>query len=366
MTQDGDGTETVAAAAATAETAASPAETDSGSPTSGEAVVEKSPIDRIEDSFLEKFGMKEETPPPASAPASEATTDEPPASAEGEAATSEETAERHPDAGDAKSRLTEDEWKALPPRAQQRLGYLTDQAKRSKRERDEALGQVEEYREGYEALHSLRSYAAERNMRPEDVTASLNIAGLIQTGKFSEFLTAIKPWYDMAMEATGQALNPEIERMVESGDITREAGLRMTKTEREAKLAQERAQAAHAALEATDEATRSSAHVKSIRDAVIAEEARLRATDPDWAHKAPAIKAQLTEMLQFGARPETPEKAAQMLRSIHARIGAPAKAPPRATNPAPDATSVNRHQAPPKNTLERIEREWDKKFGAGA
>jgi hypothetical protein len=367
MTTNVDGTETVAAAAATAEPAASPAGTEGGSPTSGEAVVEQSPADRVEDSFLEKFGIKEEEKPAAVEPKADPTPeDEPPAGAEGETQTSEATTEPQPDAGEAKTRLTDDEFKALSPKAQQRLGYLTDQARRAKRDRDQALSEVETYRTDSEALTTLRTFATERNLRPEDVTASLNVAAMVQSGDFAGFLQAIQPWYTLAMEATGQALSPDVEQMVESGEISRDVGLRMTKTEREAALAEERAEAARAAVQARQASDTSAATVASIRDAVIATEAKLKATDPEWSLKAPAIKAQFKTALQYGARPATPEAAAQMLRDIHAGVVAAPRPQPRPTNPAPDATPVDRHAAPPKNTLELIEREWESKFGARA
>lgn len=366
----GDETE-VAATAAPAENVASQAQTDGGSASSAEAV-ETSPIDRVEDAFLEKFGMKDDEPKPeavepnADAPSTEQAAD----AASAEAPAEEAATERQPDAGEAKSRLTDEEWKALSPRAQNRLRILTDQAKTAKRERDDALGQVEGFRGDHEAMTSLRTFAAERNLRSEDVTASLNIAGMIQKGDFAGFLQAIGPWYTMAMEATGQALSPEIEKLVSDGDISRDAGLRMTKTEREAQLASQRAEAAAAVnrqrAEAEQGAAQQATFIQGVKNAVIAEEARLRASDPEWTLKAPAIKQQFETMLRHGARPATPEAAALMLRDIHKGIVLTPKAPLRATPAAPDGSSSTRHAAPPKNTLERIERAWDEKFGSRA
>lgn len=370
MPRNGEETE-VAAAVAAADDVASQAQTDGGSASSAEAV-ETSPVDRVEDAFLEKFGMKEEDEKPeAVEPNADApSTDEAADAAAPEAQAEEGAAERQKDAGEAKSRLTDEEWKALSPRAQNRLRILTDQAKAAKRERDEAFGQVEEFRGDSEAMTALRTFAAERNLRSEDVTASLNIAGMIQKGDFSGFLQAIGPWYTMAMEATGQALSPEIEKMVSDGDISREAGLRMTKTERSAQLVTERAKVAEAANSQRVEAERTQAQtatfIQSVKDAVTAEEARLRAGDPEWALKAPAIKQQFETMLRHGARPDTPEAAALMLRDIHKGIVLAPKAALRATPAAPDGSSSTRHAAPPKNTLERIERAWDEKFGSRA
>lgn len=308
-----------------------------GSASSAEAVEARTPAEQASDEFLKEFGeAKEDGQEP-----------EPPV--EPEKAPEEAKAEpERKDGAEAGKRISDDVFKALPPEARERIGYLSDQVRTFKREVEEARPQVE-------ALLQLQAYAEENGLRGEDVTKGLAIMGNLQSGRFQEFLDAVMPFVATAQQALGLAVSPEIQAMVDAGDMTQEAALKMSQAEqrrviaeRNAALLQERTQeeAATAAQQR---------HVQALQAAARNTEALLRAQDPAFAQKEPAIKALFGEMLRNAGLPKDVAAVEAMLRTIHANVSIATPAPvPRATTQRPTASEPPRRAAAPESTLDQI------------
>lgn len=320
-----------------------------GSPSSGEAADERSPQEIARDEFLKVYG--EEEPKAQEAPP-----------AEPEPKPEDTPAERQEGASE-KVRLTDEEFKALPPKAQQRIGYLSDQLARAKKEVETTASQIDGYKEDHEALQRLRDFAEDNNLRSEDVTKGLAMMAHLQNGNFEKFLAGIQPFYDMAMQATGKSVSPDIQAMVDAGEITPEAAIRMTKAEQAKALAESAAARERQRYTAMEETGAQQARVSALQSAARSIEAVLRTEDTAYALKEPAIRKQFSEWLTE-VRDElkaihtlTPEMVSKKLRAIHASIALPAPAAPlRPTTARPDASTASRQAPPPKNSLEAMER----------
>lgn len=322
---------------------ASPAETVEAAAPSAAAEDTRSIAEKVRDEFHAKFGE-----PDAPAGQEPATVAPDPAPAPTETST-EQTQD-----DDKATRLPQEVFDALPPEAKRRMGYLTDQARRARKEAEAITAEVDTYRGSHETLTTLQSYMSDNGMEADDVTQALGTLALFKRNDFAGFIAKMKPLMDFAMEATGAAVTPDVQQLIDSGEITPEAGARLTKAEREAQLAAQRAERVTATVQQRDTAASHAAFVANTKAAVDAVMVELSA-QPDFALKKDSVRATFKDLLEGGWRPKTPEAAAQMLRNVAARIHVPTPQPtPQPTSRRPDATTSTQTRAVPKNLSEAI------------
>lgn len=316
--------------------AGSPPETDGGSASSAEAVDTRTHAEIARDEFLKKYGVEEE---PAKA-------------AEPEPEPKEETTERK-EGAPAKVRLSDDEMKALPPRAQQRIKELSLEIHEA---RETTAAELAAAREDREAMQRLRAFTADANLSGQDVANTLALAKDFAAGRFEPFLAAVLPLVQQAQMALGQTVAPGIQSMVDSGEITPEAAKRLTQAEQREALAQQTAARERQRNEARTEQEVHSAHLNALANAARQTEIALRAEDPDFALKEPAIRAHLGMLLEGGRVPDSAAEVERLIRSIHQNVMVqrPAAVTPTRTQPA--ASTTTRPQPAPRNTLEAITR----------
>lgn len=335
-TEDGP-QDDVATIAAQADTAASPAGTE-GSGSSPDAVEERSHADVVAEAFLKEYGEeKVEAPAPAAEPQPEEDAP-PPARQEG----AEEPK--------GKARLSDEQWNALPPEARQRIGYLSEQLRTAKA----ASQEIETYRTDAEALGKLRGFTEQNGMSGQDVTNALHLGALLSQGKYEDFLTAIEPIYRRAAQAAGREAAPDLQSLVDAGEVTPEIAKRMTQAEVARQQAEAVAQREREQRTAQDQQAQAQAAAQQVITAVRAEETTLRASDPDYAQKEPAIRGIIGSLVKNGWRPANAEAAVAMLRDVHKQVAVP-KPALRPTAPTPGASDTPRRSAAARTTLEAVQ-----------
>lgn len=316
-----------------------------GSGSSPEAAETRSPAEIARDIFLEKYGSDE--PEPAEAAEPEATDPKPEAA-------SEPARQEGPE--DPKApRIPDDVFKALPPIARERIGYLTSQAQKARADLETATRQAQEYEPGYQATQSLRHFAETNNLQSEDITNGLAIMAKLTMGDHEGFLAAIEPFYQQARRATGKAISPEIQALVDSGDVTETAALRMSQAEERRALAEATAARERTARTTQTEQTAQQAHAQALDTAARNAEAALRISDPDFALKEPAIREQFKEALEYGWRPKNAADVDAMIRKLHARALVAPKPALQSTQPRPGASTTPTRKPAPRTTLEAVE-----------
>lgn len=324
--------------------AASPAGTDAGAASSAAAVEERSSAEMLAEAFQKEFGdpTKDEAPAPAPEPQPE----------EDAPATARQDGAEEPK---GKARLSDEQWKALPPEARHRIGYLTEQARAAKT----ATQEVERYRADSEALGHLRRFTDEHNMSGQDVSNALTLGSLLSQGRYAEFLDAIEPIYRRAAQAAGREFDPALRQQVDDGEITPEAAKRLTQAEIGRQQAEADARREREQRTTREQQERDERHAQAVVSRVQAELATLRASDPEYAQKEAAIGAMWRTLVENGFRPETPEKAAAALRQIHQQVVLP-KPALRPTPPNPGASTTPQRSPAPRTTLEAIQAAWNR------
>lgn len=338
--------DTGAAVVADADQTSSQDVTEEGSASSAEAVETRTTAEIIREEFAKKYGGEEEPaqaePEPKPEPAARESADEDPKA----------------------PRIPDDVFKALPPVARERIGYLSDQLRRHKADVAEATRQVEDARPARDAFEKLHAWTEKNNLSSEDVSQGLAIMAHLQMGRMKEFLEAVTPFVEMARQSVGEAISPEVQALVDSGEITEAAAKRLTQTDRARLMAEQAAarsqNAAKALTEAQaarDEEAERQRFVAAIQNQARTTETALSASDADYALKAPAIKEMFQDAIRDGWRPKTAEDVDAKIRAIHGRITALVPKPvQRATAPIPGASEPQRKMPAARSTLEGLQR----------
>ncbi|MBP8216065.1 MAG: hypothetical protein KAX54_00280 [Thauera sp.] len=321
-------------------------QTSSQEVTEGSASSAETDANPVIDEFLKTYGQKDDAPAADPEPAAEENVEEQ------AAPETEEQDEEHI--------LPKKEFDALTPAAKARIGSLSKQKRQLTAEVERFKGIAESYTASHEAMAKLHAFNAENNLSAADVSNGLSIMAMLQTADFGGFLDRIMPFVEMAQRATGKALAPDVKALVEAGEMTMEAGLALTKARSDAALANATAQREVEARQARETADDRTKAVQELATAVRETEAVLRAQDPSYALKEPAIRAQFAATMQFlreqGALPKTKQGVADLIRKIHANVVVNQPARPRTVTAQPETASPSSPRRPePRNTLELLE-----------
>lgn len=325
-----------------------------GAPSSGAAAEEETSLaETMRDEFLKEFGEEEDEEGENSEKG-----DEPEESSEKSKETSAEREDAPDDKDDADDefRLSDDEFKGLPDSARKRIGHLNARAKKAERKLSEYEQELETTRDSHERFNRLQTFVQENEIQPENVTLAFDAMARLSHGDHKGFLEAVMPWVEMAQQAVGQSLPQDLQRMVDDGEMTDVAAREVSKARIQSANTEAREKKMQAKDQERSKQQKTTDHLNKIAKAVDAREAELKSSDPDYAHKAAAVKAYMEDVLSLGARPNTEEEAVTMLNKAYdyANSTVKKKPAPRATPPSPSASTVSRGQSVPKTLKDAI------------
>jgi hypothetical protein len=249
---------------------------------------------------------------------------------------------------------TEAELKKLRPETRKRFERLLGQ-------RNQARSELQAVRPELDAHRQLQGYLSEHQLAPDDVNALLSIGAHLRKGDYQSFLNGVTPYVMAAQEALGMRVARDLQTQVDEGTLSEEAARQMTATRHRA------AQAEHRLKEQGQQhqVERQNATVTNIRQAVDQWEANIRSRDPDYAHKATAVRRYSQALLHERGTPRSPEEAVALTQAAYdeatrelVRIRGPA---PQATKATPTsgshgANGASRTQTPsePKTLKDAI------------
>lgn len=261
-----------------------------------------------------------------------------------------------PDEPDAEIELTDDELNGLGFKARRRIRQLLNQ-------RHTARAEVETLRPDAENYRAVRSFMDTHNLVDQEFAELLHLGADLKSGdpqRLQRFVDAVLPRLQMALEATGRAVSPDLKSAVDMGEMTEDAAREMTRTRRAAELADQRVQ------ELTQrEAQRGrTAEATAIQTAVDAWVQQQKTTDPDFGRKEKATLRVVQALVQERGFPKTPAEAVKYAQDALAEVNgmatgfAPAPARPTQPTPGPQTLSMPRNAvaAPPNTLAEAIER----------
>lgn len=228
--------------------------------------------------------------------------------------------------------LTDAELDSYKPRVQKRIKHL--------------LGQIDALKEDAGKHQQFVQFLETNQLTPDDTKLLLGAGVALRRGDFATFLQAVEPYVQLAREATGAALPPDLQQQVDDGYITRE-------------LAAEVAQSRHAAQRARNEAVTASQRAnqttaaaqeqrradlaRQVHSTIASWETKTRASDPDYDAKADAVTRYVRAAVAEKGLPTTPEQAIEIANAAYAEVNTllgQAKPKPKPTRPTPSGVST--------------------------
>lgn len=185
------------------------------------------------------------------------------------------------------------------------------------RERRALRDEVAQMRPVAEIGHQLQNYAATNNLSTQDVVMALDLASMVARGDYSGFYEVVSPLIRHAQEVKGLVLPPDLQGMVERGQMTPEAASEFAKTRFE-KLnyeVQNRQIQQQREVEAVTQ-------VKGdVQRSVAAFEQRLMANDPDYKAKAEMVRRTAQAMLaEYGGQISSAREAVAITQRAYDEV----------------------------------------------
>lgn len=219
------------------------------------------------------------------------------------------------------------ELKKLRPETRKRFEQLLAQRNEVRTQLEQAQPELTQHRQ-------LQGYLSQHNLASDDVNALLAVGAALRAGDHKAFLDGVAPYVMAAQEAMGLRISRDLQTQVDDGTISEEAAREMTRTRHRAMQAEHRLQ--EQTTIATTEAT--NRNVMAIRHGVEQWETNIRTRDPDYPHKANAVRRFSQALLQERGTPQTQEQAVALVQAAYDEANAELRRlrpPPQATRPAP-------------------------------
>jgi hypothetical protein len=265
--------------------------------------------------------------------------------------TAEEAAE-----GDAKPGERKGPDLSRDPSPEELAGY-----KRDTRERiQQLLGERNQFRAEAQVTSTLRDFLVANDIAREDFQLTLDLAAAMRRGDYKSFLEGIGPYVQLATQALGITLPPDLQQDVQGGRVSFDTAAQISRERYARAIAEQRATRATQVLTSQQTYQQQTYLSQSIERSVMDWEAGIRQSDPDYARKEPTVRNFLWAVVQEKGPPQTPEQAVEIARESYRRANETMRSfapPPRATRASP--SSVNRSGAPltrpePKSLMEAV------------
>jgi len=229
-------------------------------------------------------------------------------------------------------------------------------SERTKTRFQRLLAERDSYRTDAEVAIGFRKFLADNGIDRPGLEVMLDITTALRRGDFQTFHAGIMPYVELAEQALGLRVAPDIQRDVQTGHMTSEAAARMTQERIQRQLAEGRAQDYERGQQ-QQVAQRQSAELRNaLAGAVNQWEAQTAKTDPDFALKQRAAKDIVWSVLRESGQPATPQQAVLVAQEAYRRAGEHLRAAqpaPRATHAVPSsAHRSNGAMAAPKTLME--------------
>lgn len=213
-----------------------------------------------------------------------------------------------------------------------------------------------------EAYQAITGFMDQSNLSGEEVAEGFEIMALLKSGDPANLVKA-RDWFQERLTALntsiGDILPDDLKQQVEDGLVDADVARQHARTRAEAEYlrSQREEQSKREREEAAAQEARQAA--EAMRSSVLSWEAKVKATDPDYAtKKAKLVEVQAEAMIaRSGKRPATPQEALELVETAYREVNEHLKLiQPRAQpiTPSP-AGATSRVIAAPKSLREAVE-----------
>jgi hypothetical protein len=229
------------------------------------------------------------------------------------------------------------------PTPEELAGYKKDTRLRM----EQLLSERNGYRTEAQVTQTLRDFLVVNDIAKEDFQLTLDLAAAMRRGDFQGFLNGVGPYVQLATQALGITLPPDLQGEVQAGRVGYEVAAQMSRDRYARALAEQRATRATQVMSSQQDYTRQTDLSRSIEQTVAQWEQGIRQTDPDYGRKEETVRNFLWAVVREKGVPQTPEHAVEIAKEAYARANNTLRQfapPPRATRAVP--SSMNRSAAP--------------------
>jgi hypothetical protein len=212
---------------------------------------------------------------------------------------------------------------------------------------EQLLSERNGYRTEAQVTQTLRDFLVVNDIAKEDFQLTLDLAAAMRRGDFQGFLNGVGPYVQLATQALGITLPPDLQGEVQAGRVGYEVAAQMSRDRYARALAEQRATRATQVMSSQQDYTRQTDLSRSIEQTVAQWEQGIRQTDPDYGRKEETVRNFLWAVVREKGVPQTPEHAVEIAKEAYARANNTLRQfapPPRATRAVP--SSMNRSAAP--------------------
>jgi hypothetical protein len=220
--------------------------------------------------------------------------------------------------------------------------------KHGTRQRIERLiGERNHFRADAQVTQTLRDFLVGNDIAREDFQLTLDLAAAMRRGDFRAFLEGVGPYVELATQALGLTLPPDLQNEVQVGRLTPDMASHISRERYARALAEQRATRATQVMTDQTNYQQQTHFAHSVEQTVAQWEQGIRQTDPDYGRKEETVRNFLWAVVREQGPPRSPEHAVQIATEAYNRANnvfrqaAPA---PRATRAVPSST--NRSAAP--------------------
>jgi hypothetical protein len=202
------------------------------------------------------------------------------------------------------------------------------------------------YRADADVTKTLREFLVTNDIAREDFQLTLDLAAAMRRGDFQTFLQGVGPYVQLATQALGLSLPPDLQNEVQARRMTPEAAAQMSRDRYARVLSDQHAARATQILTNQQVVAQQNNLSRSIEQSVSAWEEGVRQTDPDYGRKEATVRNFLWAVVRERGNPQSPEQAVEIAREAYNRANETLRQfspSPRPTRAVP--SSVNRSPA---------------------
>jgi len=202
--------------------------------------------------------------------------------------------------------------------------------KKLTKEREQLSGEVQRLKAlepSARAAEQVTSYLRASDISQDDFLMGLELMAFMRRGEFRKFYEGITPYVRLCEEYLGVQLPPDLQAMVQQGQMTTQAAAQYSRERMDRAMAQTNAARQQQALYQHQQQTASQAQqqqlqylARSVETTVDNWENSLRRSDPDYAAKQPAVRNTIHSVMSEQGPPKSPEHALQIAKEAYRRV----------------------------------------------
>lgn len=221
------------------------------------------------------------------------------------------------DDGDTAQKAESDEYSDVPFHKHPRFQQL--------------LRKTKAFEEDAGRYRNVQTFLDSNGLGAEEAAEALIVAGLAKTNP-AEAWARIKPWVQKIVVAAGEVIPDDLNRMVQAGQMSREAALEVSRSRAQVQSIQ----TYQTFNEQRAERMRQEAAAQALVDTAASWEADRHAKDPNFGAKIAPLQREIAFLHQTEGRPTTPDGVKDQLKRAYAAVNKSFRPPepPPAAKPA--------------------------------